>query len=60
MWGLAWSRTGLVDGASGQPAETLADPGSGSQGAGAVAFSPDGGSLVTGDTNNKAYLWRIG
>lgn len=72
VWGLAWSRTGLlaiadndgstylVNGASGQPTETLADPGSGSQGVGAVAFSADGGSLVTGDTNNKAYLWRIG
>lgn len=72
VWGLAWSRTGLlaiadnngstylVHGASGQPAGTLTDPGTGSQGVGAVAFSPDGGSLVTGDTNNKAYLWRIG
>jgi serine/threonine-protein kinase len=72
VWGLAWSRTGLlaiadndgstylVNGASGQPAGTLADPGTGSQGVGAVAFSPDGGSLVTGDTNNEAYLWRIG
>ena len=71
VWGLAWSRTGLlaiadndgstylVHGASGQPAGTLTDPGTGSQGVGAVAFSPDGGSLVTGDTNNKAYLWRI-
>lgn len=72
VWGLAWSRTGLlaiadnngstylVNGASGQPAGTLADPGSGSQGVGAVAFSPNGRSLVTGDTNNKAYLWQIG
>ncbi|WP_222849610.1 WD40 repeat domain-containing serine/threonine protein kinase [Trebonia kvetii] len=71
VWGLAWSRSGLlaiadndgstylVHGASGQPAGTLTDPGTGSQGVGAVAFSPDGGSLVTGDTNNHAYLWRI-
>jgi WD40 repeat protein len=72
VWGLAWSRTGLlaiadndgstylVNGASGQPAGTLTDPGAGTQGVGAVAFSPDGGALVTGDTNNEAYLWRIG
>ena len=72
VWGVAFSRGGLlaigdddgttylVDPASGQTRATLADPASGSQGVGAVAFSPDGTILVAGDTNGTTYLWRIG
>jgi hypothetical protein len=72
VWGVAFSRSGLLaigddDGstyllnlASGQARGTLADPASGSQGVGAVAFSPDGKTLVTGDTNGTTYLWRVG
>ena len=39
---------------------TLTDPATGSQGVGALAFSPDGKTLATGDTNGSTYLWRIG
>jgi serine/threonine-protein kinase len=72
VWGVAFSKSGLlaigdddgrtylVDPASGQARDTLADPASGSQGVGAVAFSPDGKTLVAGDTNGTTYLWRIG
>ncbi len=38
----------------------LADPATGGQGVGALAFSPNGSWLVTGDTNGKAYRWRAG
>ena len=38
---------------------TLTDPASGSQGVGAVAFSPDGQLLAAGDTNGTTYLWRV-
>lgn len=41
-------------------AGTLADPSSGQQGVGALAFSPNGRYLVTGDTNGRAYLWHAG
>ena len=41
-------------------AGALADPGSGSQGVGALEFSPNGTYLVTGDTNGAAYLWHLG
>jgi hypothetical protein len=40
--------------------QTLADPNSGSQGVGAMDFSPSGKWLVTGDTNGRAYLWSSG
>jgi hypothetical protein len=72
VWGVTFSKSGLlaigdddgstylVDPASGQARGTLADPASGSQGVGAVAFSPDGKTLVAGDTNGTTYLWRIG
>jgi WD40 repeat protein len=39
---------------------TLTDPATGSQGVGALAFSPDGRTLATGDTNGSTYLWRTG
>jgi serine/threonine-protein kinase len=35
----------------------LRNPGSGSQGVGAVAFSPDGRMLAAGDTNGTTYVW---
>jgi serine/threonine-protein kinase len=72
VWGVAFSKSGLlaigdddgstylVDPTSGQARATLADPASGSQGVGAVAFSPDGKTLIAGDTNGTTYLWRIG
>jgi WD40 repeat protein len=42
--------------------QTLADPNPGSQGVGAMAFSPNGKLLVTGDTsgNGQAYVWSSG
>ena len=39
---------------------TLPDPSPGRDGVGALAFSPAGGYLATGDTNGRAYLWRAG
>jgi serine/threonine protein kinase len=41
-------------------AGALADPSFGQQGVGALAFSPNGRYLVTGDTSGRAYLWRAG
>jgi WD40 repeat protein len=41
-------------------AGALADPSFGQQGVGALAFSPNGRYLVTGDTSGSAYLWRVG
>jgi len=36
---------------------TLTDPDS--SGVTAVAFSPDGTTLVTGDNNGPSYLWKV-
>ena len=38
-------------------AGTLPDPSPGTDGVGALAYSPAGHLLVTGDTNGHAYLW---
>jgi WD40 repeat protein len=75
IWGMSFAGSGLLamadqDGQSylwqvtdasltASLAVVLPDPGSGHDGVGTLAFSPDGTSLVTGDTNGSAYLWRI-
>jgi WD40 repeat protein len=72
VWTVAFNRSGtlavgdmdgstyLLDTATGDQKATLADPASGPQGVGAVAFSPDGNMLATRDTNGTTYLWKIG
>ncbi len=72
VWAVALSKSGLLaigdadgstylrDAVTGDSAGTLTDPGSGSQGVGAVAFSPDGQLAATGDTNGTTYLWQVG
>jgi len=42
------------------PVSFVTDPGSGSDGIGALAFSNDGRYLATGDTNGRSYLWKPG
>ena len=71
VWGVAISKTDVLaigdDNGStylrnlstGNVSATLTDPATGSQGVGALAFSPDGKTLATGDTNGSTYLWRI-
>jgi WD40 repeat protein len=71
VWGVAFDAAGtlaigdadgstyLVNGATGQPIEPLADPSSGTQGVGAVAFSDNGRVLAAGDTNGATYLWKV-
>jgi WD40 repeat protein len=72
VWGVAISKsdvlaigdkdgsTYLRDLSTGNASATLTDPATGSQGIGALAFSPDGQTLATGDTSGSTYLWRIG
>jgi WD40 repeat protein len=72
VWGVAISKsdvlaigdkdgsTYLWDLSTGKASATLTDPATGSQGVGALAFSPDGQTLATGDTSGSTYLWRIG
>ena len=45
---------------TGKASAMLTDPATGSQGVGALAFSPNGQTLATGDTNGSTYLWRTG
>ena len=73
VWAVAYSRDGTLaigdaDGAAYLRAATaaegqgsvLADPASGSEGVGALAFSADGRQLAAGDSNGTTYLWRAG
>jgi serine/threonine protein kinase len=47
-------------GSSGSLAGALTDTPAGSQGVGALGFSPNGTYLVTGDTNGNTNLWHQG
>jgi serine/threonine-protein kinase len=72
IWGVAISESDIlaIGGNNGstylwnlstrEASATLTDPATGSQGVGALAFSPDGRTLATGDTNGSTYLWRTG
>jgi Tol biopolymer transport system component len=40
-------------------ASTITDPGSGTLGVHAAAFSPDGQMLATGDWNGSTYMWNV-
>jgi WD40 repeat protein len=51
--------TYLLAAATGDYVAALTDPASGSQGVGAVTFSPDGRLVAAGDTNGTTYLWRV-
>jgi hypothetical protein len=42
----------------GESRPALADPASGGEGVGALAFSADGRQLAAGDSNGTTYLWR--
>jgi hypothetical protein len=46
--------------AAGGQSSVLADPASGSEGVGALAFSADGRQLVASDSNGTIYLWWAG
>jgi WD40 repeat protein len=71
IWAVAFNRShtlaiGDADGstylrnaATGGATGVLIDPATGSQGVGAVAFSPNGQLLATGDTNGITYVWRV-
>ena len=71
VWAVAFSRDGTLaigdaDGAAylraanatGGQGSVLADPASGSEGVGALAFSADSRQLAAGDSNGTTYLWR--
>ena len=71
IWAVAFNRSGtlaigdadgstyLQNAASGGAKGVLTDPATGSEGVGAVAFSPNGQLLATGDTNGITYVWRV-
>ena len=75
IWGLSFNPSGLLAIAStngysylyhvssgtlkATPARSFGDPDPGLHGVAAVAFSPDGNYLATGDSNGQAYLWQL-
>ena len=71
VWAVAISRNGMlaIDDANGSTylrdlatahqVAALTDPATGGQGVGALAFSADGHTLATGDSDGTTYLWRI-
>jgi len=71
VWGTAFSTRGLlaigaangstylVNPVTGAAEGRLDDPATGGEGVGAVAFTPDGASLVAGDSCGTSYLWRL-
>jgi serine/threonine protein kinase len=50
-------RASSPDAASNTIVRTFPDPGTGIRHVNSIAFSPDGTTLATGDSNGNAYLW---